>query len=137
MHFMGKYSLPQQQNGFSEISSSCLKASQNSEIGSVVRVARLTVFTSQHPFTKDTADKPLQGEKGSVQATFSPAAPSSCLPHVHRVKHSHIHLSLPAALFLSLSLALINVCVLYPLLFASRQLRHCSDGGGGCVYACV
>lgn len=54
-----------------------------------VRVVRLTVFTSQHPFTKDTADKPLQGEKGCVQSTFSPAASSSFLPHMQRVSHAH------------------------------------------------
>lgn len=95
------------------------------------------MFTSQHPFTKDTADKPLQGEKGSVQSTFSPAASSSYLPHIHRGTHTHTYISLSLSLSVPLFLCLINVCVLYPLLFAPRQLRHCSDGGGGRVYMCA
>ena len=66
--------------------------------------------------------------------------PLVLLLHLHfflifTVTHTltYISVSLPAPSVL----CLINVCVLYPLLFAPRQLRHCSDGGGGRVYMCA
>lgn len=130
------------QNGLNEIASCPFSVSKQHQpccdrkkLCACLRIVSLTVFTSKHPFTKDTADKPLQGEKGSVQSTFSPAASSSYLCHIHRVTHTHVHISL--SLFQCPSFCLINVCVLYPLLFAPRQLRHCSDGGGGRVYMCA
>lgn len=132
----GKHTRPPQNscNYKASRSSSVSKPVITKKLCVCVRVVRLTVFTRQHPFTKDTADKPLQGEKGSVQSTFSPAVSSSYLPHIH----TH---SLTFLLYLSLSplyFCLINICcVLYPLLFAPRQLRHCSDGGGGRVYMCA
>lgn len=124
--------------------SCCMSSLLNKQKGKCV--VRLTLFIStQHPFTRGTADKPMQREKGYMQSTFSPAASCSNRPRVHSVSlsrthtHSrtltHMHLSLRYSA--PLVLRFINGCALYPLVFAPRQLRHCSDGGGGRVYMCA
>ena len=106
-----------------------------------MRVVRLTVFTSQHPFTKGYCRQALAGRE---KAVCNPPLVlllhlhfflifRGDLSHKHTQTRTHAYISLPAPLFR----CLINVCVLYPLLFAPRQLRHCSDGGGGRVYMCA
>lgn len=82
---------------------------------------------------------PFREREGSVQSNFSASASSSCCPHILCTHKAHISLSrcLCVSLSTALFLCLITVCVLYPLSLAPRQLRHCSDGGGGCVFECV
>lgn len=94
-------------------------------------------FTACRPFTSNTADKHSLGrQRERAIRPFTPESPTSSDLPESPLTHAFIHWH-SFVVSCSLLLSYNCRCAISPLVSSKAVKRHCSDGGGGCVYVCV